>query len=845
MLQTCRRCQFILISDISQQFALQYTSRRFRSGGQEQKDSQKVRHWHTSESRRAHPSPSSSKSTKVNNSSFLSTKPPRPDEVPSYLNPHDPQSIVQFFRVKAPPWAVSPHVQQRLIQFGIPEKEAQILLRAFRHFAEKREQITPEAFHRYAMVRFAKISPTDTPSEYYDMTMTSVFYAWATDTTRLPSSKYSTRETHLTSLGVSSSTLKSMTLFRQATSMPFPADRYPSARLMSRKIIMHVGPTNSGKTHNALRALAAAERGIYAGPLRLLAHEIWERLNTGKIVPLGIEESDETPHSAPSSSNLPVNRSSTLGNPKYARTCNMVTGEERRIVSEDAPLLSCTVEMMAVTAEHEVAVIDEIQMVADESRGFAWTEALLSVQAKEVHLCGEETAVPIVQELLKGTNDELVVNRYERLTPLTVEENSLDSDYSNVQKGDCIVAFSRTRIFRIKKKVEEKTGMKCAVVYGQLPPELRSRQADLFNDPDTGYDVIIGSDAIGMGLNLKIRRVVFDALEKFNGEIMRPLSISQTKQIAGRAGRFGLETEGGFVTTLQPQDLQILRETLSYPNPPLHSARFSTNSNSLEAVSRILPAHAKLDTNLIIEAHRYIGILGGGSDETAESTTISPGWIRYADTPIIGKDGTVASILDRLCDSATPAIQGETDETDEWASRGPSFADRLLLILAPIPWKVVECRLFYENLIKNFLVDYSVSVKELLEVPGEWFLDALNDVEKDMERVLVKKGKSKPVPHEVIKKLEAFHRALGLYNWLSLRQPVAFFDTEAVEELKFRVEKALQWGLSTNTLAGSKRRAHGTMTRDMEALRSEVKIKWTPQERSARRSSQKTVIRLE
>jgi ATP-dependent RNA helicase SUPV3L1/SUV3 len=192
------------------------------------------------------------------------------------------------------------------------------------------------------------------------------------------------------------------------------------------------------------------------------------------------------------------------GNPKYARVCNMITGEEQRIVAEDAPLVSCTVEMVSTQRKVDVAVIDEIQMIADEHRGGGWTNAVLGVCAKEVHLCGEETAVPLIQALLKDTGDELIVKRYERLTPLIVETKSLDGDFSLVRKGDCIVTFRRSSIFTIKRKVEQQTGMRCAVVYGKLPPEIRSEQAALFNDPDSGYDVLIGSDSIGMGLNLYV-----------------------------------------------------------------------------------------------------------------------------------------------------------------------------------------------------------------------------------------------------------------------------------------------------------------------------------------------------
>jgi ATP-dependent RNA helicase SUPV3L1/SUV3 len=38
-------------------------------------------------------------------------------------------------------------------------------------------------------------------------------------------------------------------------------------------------------------------------------------------------------------------------------------------------------------------------------------------------------------------------------------------------------------------------------------------QASLFNAPDSGFDVLVASDALGMGLNLNINRVVFTQVE--------------------------------------------------------------------------------------------------------------------------------------------------------------------------------------------------------------------------------------------------------------------------------------------------------------------------------------------
>ena len=55
-------------------------------------------------------------------------------------------------------------------------------------------------------------------------------------------------------------------------------------------------------------------------------------------------------------------------------------------------------------------------------------------------------------------------------------------------------------------------------MYGALPPETRRQQAQLFNSAGSGYSVLVASDAVGMGLNLNIARIIFYALHKFNGE---------------------------------------------------------------------------------------------------------------------------------------------------------------------------------------------------------------------------------------------------------------------------------------------------------------------------------------
>lgn len=247
----------------------------------------------------------------------------------------------------------------------------------------------------------------------------------------------------------------------------FPTDWYAATRAMQRSIHLHVGPTNSGKTYHALKRLENAKSGIYAGPLRLLAHEVYTRLNAKGI------------------------------------SCNLLTGDER-LSKEGEPcnMVSCTVEMVPLDFEVDVAIIDEIQLIGSKERGWAWTQALLGCMAKEVHLCGETRTVPLIRELAKLMGDTVEIHNYERLSPLQTMPESLKGDLNNLKKGDCLVVFSKRGIHEMKTAIEKRTKKRVAIVYGDLPPETRVQQARLFNEPDNDYDFLVASDAIGMGLNL-------------------------------------------------------------------------------------------------------------------------------------------------------------------------------------------------------------------------------------------------------------------------------------------------------------------------------------------------------
>jgi ATP-dependent RNA helicase SUPV3L1/SUV3 len=88
----------------------------------------------------------------------------------------------------------------------------------------------------------------------------------------------------------------------------------------------------------------------------------------------------------------------------------------------------------------DVAVVDEIQMMRDPQRGWAWTRALLGkrnffswkfysfrlgLQAKEIHLCGESSTIRLVQDLMITTGDEVEIREYKRLTKLSYQDRAL------------------------------------------------------------------------------------------------------------------------------------------------------------------------------------------------------------------------------------------------------------------------------------------------------------------------------------------------------------------------------------------------------------------------------------
>ena len=420
-------------------------------------------------------------------------------------------------------------------------------------------------------------------------------------------------------------------------------DTFEMARRLQRTVTLYVGPPNSGKTYAAFEKLAGAHDGCYLAPLRLLALEGRDRL-VGRGV-----------------------------------ACSLLTGEEND-PAPDARVVSSTIEMVNTSKPIDVAVIDEAQMIFDTSRGWAWTQAIVGVPANEVIIICSAYAAEAIENLLKLCGENCKVITFERKQHVELMPGPVP--ISALKKGDAVVAFSRREVLMLRDQVAA-NGHPVSVIYGALPPEVRRREAERFAHGHA--HILVATDAIGMGLNLPIRRVLFSTLKKFDGVGDRLLNESEVHQIAGRAGRYGMHEEGftGVLREAEPTALRTLKELL--PKPPRAPRDFKAtvapnwwhvdtiatrlHLTSLRAVLNVFVDQLKLDNAhfAVAELDQMLE-LAEQLDRTAAKLTLKQRFI-YAQAPVDTRtEAQVAAFLDWTAQHATVGQAGVPwflDEVDE------------------------------------------------------------------------------------------------------------------------------------------------------------------------------------
>ncbi|MCO4748297.1 MAG: DUF3516 domain-containing protein [Proteobacteria bacterium] len=319
-------------------------------------------------------------------------------------------------------------------------------------------------------------------------------------------------------------------------------------------------PTGSGKSLVALamhfRELAAGTRSVYTAPIKALVSEKF------------------------------LNLCDTFG----AENVGMSTGDGT--VNRDAPILCCTAEVLSQIAlrhgedtPYDAVVMDEFHFFGDRDRGMAWQLPLLTMpQARFLLMSatlGDTSAIERDLEDRTGTSVAAVTSA-KRPVPLdyVYSDMPVDDRLYNLVSAELSPVYAvhftqraateraqallSTNFCTADEKAEIKKAVKgfrfdspfgptlrrmilhgIAVHHAGLLPKYRLLVEKL---SQRGlFKVICGTDTLGVGINVPIRTVLFTQLCKFDGESVDLLTVRDFKQIAGRAGRKGFDTQGTVV----------------------------------------------------------------------------------------------------------------------------------------------------------------------------------------------------------------------------------------------------------------------------------------------------------
>jgi ATP-dependent RNA helicase SUPV3L1/SUV3 len=466
-------------------------------------------------------------------------------------------------------------------------------------------------------------------------------------------------------------------------------DTFPKARHLQRSVSLYVGPPNSGKTHAAFERLAQAHDGAYLAPLRLLALEGRDRL-VARGVP-----------------------------------CSLLTGEEN-VPAPDARVVSSTIEMVGTNKPIDVAVIDEAQMIFDSSRGWAWTQAIVAVPANELIIICSDYAVPAIENLLGLCGERCTVRVFERKQHVELLPRPVT--IASLKLGDAVVAFSRRDVLTLRDQISA-SGHPVSVIYGALPPEVRRREAERFASGES--HILVATDAIGMGLNLPIRRVLFSTLTKFDGEDDRVLNESEVHQIAGRAGRYGIHEEGfaGVLDVAENTAARTLKELMhKVPKAPRDfKAPVAPNGWHVETIA------ARLHKTKLRDV---LGVF-------VEQLKLDDAHFAVAE---LDQMLSLAEALDRSAAKLT-------------------LKERFIYAQAPVDTRA-------ESQLQEFL-DWSSSHALTGRAGKPWFLDEVDG-------------------HSRLDRMEQALRACTVWLWLDLRFPGAYGYVEAVHALRSALNDGIE-----------------------------------------------------
>ncbi|MGV0714730.1 DUF3516 domain-containing protein [Mycolicibacterium sp. XJ662] len=408
----------------------------------------------------------------------------------------------------------------------------------------------------------------------------------------------------------------------------YPAQEEALIELVSGANVILATPTGSGKSLVATGALYAAlagnRRSYYTAPIKALVSEKFFAL------------------------------CEVFG----AANVGMLTGDAA--VNADAPIITCTAEVLANIALREgsdadigLVVADEFHFYGDPDRGWAWQVPLLELPRAQFLLMsatlgdvtflrddltrrtGRPTAlvanaerpVPLffsyattpmhetIGDLLETGQAPIYVVHFTQASALERAQALMSVNVSTKEEKaelrDMIGAFQFATAFgtTLSRLVRHGIGVHHA---GMLPKYRRLveqlAQAGLLK-------VICGTDTLGVGINVPIRTVVFSALSKYDGVRTRLLNAREFHQIAGRAGRAGYDTAGTVVVQAPDHEVENLKQFAKVADDPKKRRKLvrrkvpegmvpwseSTMNRLIEATPEPLTSNMRVSTAMLLD----------------------------------------------------------------------------------------------------------------------------------------------------------------------------------------------------------------------------------------------------
>jgi ATP-dependent RNA helicase SUPV3L1/SUV3 len=292
-------------------------------------------------------------------------------------------------------------------------------------------------------------------------------------------------------------------------------------------------------------------------------------------------------------------------------------------------------------------------------------------------------------------------------------------------------------------------------------------QAKLFNDPNSGYDVLIASDAVGMGLNLNIRRIVFETVKKFDGKEITYVSIPQIKQIAGRAGRYGFDNSVGEVTALESHDLRYVQKAMPTPSVELEVAGLQPTMEMVEQFAHQLPDIKQFEK--LLEKFEDLARVDG----------------QYF-----------------LCNFDTQKIIAKSIEHVNL-----TIPERFGFVTSPTNTSDAKLMGFIKTFAKRHAERNPISLSSILRFDPK--------IPEDMQ---------------ALSYIESKHRVIMLYLWLSYRFPETFLNTEEALEMKSKCETIIHNSLQSMRFSRKRHRVTKSDVKGMSKALKQSKERRLAQE---------------